>query len=155
MASPIVVIGEERDKEYSRKEYEYCNRKLLAEPDALSHHPDLLPLSSIDNDGITLLSPSLFINLIDTALSQCIGSASKGDLLVLNALQFMDESTPIVLYSCMSNWQLEEDILTYRGCVYIPSDDTLHHSILARCHDHEIAGYPGYLKTQQLVAAEF
>ena len=27
-------------------------------------------------------------------------------------------------------------------------DDALHHSILARCHDHEMAGYPGYLKTQ-------
>ena len=46
----------------------------------------------------------------------------------------------------MSDWQLEEDILTYKGCIYIPSDDALHCSILACCHDHETAGDPGYLK---------
>ena len=33
--------------------------------------------------------------------------------------------------------------------------DSLRRSILACCHDHETAGHPGYLKTHQLIAAEF
>ena len=57
--------------------------KLLAGPDALSHRPDLLPLDDSDNDNVTLLLPSLFVNLIDTALSHRIESASAGDPLVL------------------------------------------------------------------------
>ena len=79
-------------------------RKLLTGPDDFFCHPDLLPLSSIDNDDVILLPPSLFINLIDTALSHHIGSASKSDLLVLNVLQSIDESTPITLCSHMSDW---------------------------------------------------
>jgi hypothetical protein len=50
--------------------------KLLARPDALSHRPDLLPTSDLDNKGITLLPSSLFIKVIDVALSHCIESAS-------------------------------------------------------------------------------
>ena len=45
-------------------------RKLLAGPDALSRRPDLLPSEDADNDGVTLLPPSLFVNIIDTALLQ-------------------------------------------------------------------------------------
>ena len=50
-------------------------RKLLARPDALSCHPNLLPTDDNDNTGVTLLPSSLFVNLIDTALSQHIESA--------------------------------------------------------------------------------
>ena len=38
--------------------------KPLARPDALSRQPDLLPSEDADNDGVTLLPPSLFVNII-------------------------------------------------------------------------------------------
>ena len=60
--------------------------KLLARPDALSRRPDLLPSDDADNDGVTLLPSSLFVNIIDTALSQHIESASASDPLILQAL---------------------------------------------------------------------
>ena len=129
--------------------------KLLAGPDALSRRPDLLPQSDDDNDGVTLLPPSLFINVIDVALSHRVQSASAGDPLVLQALQSMNEDVPLPFRSRLSDWQVEAGILTYQGRVYVPDDDSLRHAILQRCHDHESAGHPGYLKTRQLVAAEF
>ena len=129
--------------------------KLLAGPDALSHRPDLLPSEDADNDGVTLLSPSLFVNIIDTALSQCIESASAGDPLVLQALQSMHEDIPLPFHSCLADWQVKARILTYKGHVYVPADDSLQHTILEHCHDHESAGHPSFLKTRQLVAAEF
>ena len=129
--------------------------KLLAGPDTLCPCPDLLPQSDNDNDGVTLLPPSLFINMIDVALSHRIGSASAGDPLVLQALQSMNKDIPLPPHSCLSDWQVKAGILTYQCRVYVPNDKPLCHSILQRCHDHETAGHPGCLKTHQLIAAEF
>ena len=47
----------------------HVSGKLLAGPDALSRRPDLLPADDSDNANVTLLPPSLFVNIIDTALS--------------------------------------------------------------------------------------
>ena len=99
--------------------------KLLARPDALSRRPDLLPSKDADNDSITLLSPSLFVNMIDAALLQRIGSASAGDPLVLQALQSMHEDIPLPFHSRLADWQVEAGILTYKGHVYVPADDSL------------------------------
>jgi hypothetical protein len=95
--------------------------KLLARLDTLSHHPDLLPASDLDNEEVTLLPPSLFVNVIDIALSHCIKSASTGDPLVLQALQSMNEDILLPFCSCLSDWQVEAGILTYQGQVYVCS----------------------------------
>ena len=129
--------------------------KLLAGPDALSCQPDLLPSEDADNNGVTLLPPFLFVNIIDTVLSQCIESALAGDPLVLQALQSMHEDIPLLFRFCLTDWQVKAGILTYKGRIYVPTDDSLRRMILKQCHDHESAGHPGFLKTRQLVAAEF
>ena len=129
--------------------------KLLAGPDALSRRPDLLPSEDANNDSVTLLSPSLFINIIDTTLSHRIESASAGDPLVLQALQAMHEDISLPFHSHLADWQVEAGILTYKGRAYVPADDSLQRTILEHCHDHESAGHPAFLKTWQLVAAEF
>ena len=127
----------------------------LAGPDALSCHPDLLPSTMPENEGVTLLPPSLFVNLIDTSLSHHIQSSLTSDPLILQVLQSMDGSIPPAFHSRLSDWQYTKGILTYKGRVYISSDPSLHRAILARCHDHETAGHPGYLKTHQLVTSKF
>ena len=127
----------------------------LAGPNTLSCCPDLLPSTTPENEGVTLLPPSLFINLINTSLLHHIQSSSTSDPLVLQALQSMDGSIPPAFRSCLSNWQSIKEILTYKGRVYIPSNLSLRQAILARCHNHETAGHPGYLKTRQLIASEF
>ena len=105
--------------------------KLLAGPDTLSCHPDLLPTDDNDDAGVTLLPPSLFVNFIDTTLSQCIELASAGDPLVLQVLQSMHEVIPLPFRSHLADWQVEVGILTYKGRVYVPADDSLCHTILA------------------------
>ena len=87
--------------------------KLLAGPDALSRRPDPLPHSDDDNDGVTLLPLSLFVNDIDIALSHRVQSALAGDPLVLQALQSMNEDIPLPFRSRLSDWQVEAGILTY------------------------------------------
>ena len=108
-----------------------------------------------ENEGVTLLPPSLFVNLIDTSLSHRIQSSSASDPLVLQVLQSMDGSISPAFHSHLSDWQYTEGILTYKGRVYTPPDPSLQQAILICCHNHETAGHPGYLKTCQLVTSEF
>ena len=76
--------------------------KLLVVPDALFRRSDLLPPDD-DNEGVMLLSPSMFVHVIDAALSHHITSASSDDLLILQALQYMNEDIPPAFCSCLSN----------------------------------------------------
>ena len=128
----------------------------LAGPDALSRRPDFLPAIDFpDNDNVTLLPPSLFVNAIDTALADKVRSASTSDPLVLQSLQSMDGSIPPAFRSRLSDWKHVNGLLTYKDRIYIPPDSPLRRTIVQRCHDHETAGHPGFLKTRQLVTAEF
>ena len=89
--------------------------KLLAGPDALSCCLDLHSGGS-DNTETTLLPNSLFVNLIDTVLHSCISSASTTDPLILQHLQSsLEPSIPAAFHSCLSDWQISEGILTYKG----------------------------------------
>ena len=127
--------------------------RLLARPDALSRRPDLHPDES-DNSSTVLPPDSLFVNLIDAKLHERISDSSKSDPLVLQHLQTSLEDIPAAFRSCLSDWKFNDRVLTYKGRVYVPPEDSLRRSILTRCHDHETAGHPGYLKTRQLVASE-
>ena len=128
--------------------------RLLAGPDALFRCPDLHPDES-DNLSTVLLPDSMFVNLIDTKLHERISDSSKSDPLVLQYLQTSLEDIPAAFRSRLSDWTFNDHVLTYKGHVYVPPENSLRRSILAHCHDHETAGHPGYLKTCQLVAAEF
>ena len=127
---------------------------LLAGPDALSRHSDLHSDKS-DNSSTVLLPDSLFVNLIDTKLHERISDSSKSNPLVLQHLQMSLEDIPAAFRSHLFNWKFNNQVLTYKGRVYVPPNEPLCHSILACCHNHETAGHPGYLKTRQLVASEF
>ena len=60
--------------------------KNLCAPDTLSRQPDHIPTSDTDNEAVTLLPDELFINVIDTSLTDKLQSSSASDPLVLDAL---------------------------------------------------------------------
>ena len=115
----------------------------------------ILDMDVPDNSSTVLLLDSLFVNLIDTKLHKCISSSSKSDPLVLQHLQTSLEDISAAFWSRLSDWKFNDHVLTYKGRVYVPLEDSLCRSILTCCHDHETAGHPGYLKTHQLVTSEF
>ena len=87
----------------------------LCAPDALSQRPDLTPKIDNDNEGVTLLPQTLFINLIDTDLNEKIVRSSEKDPLVLNALQALEGEVPVQFRSRLSDWSYDAGILTYQG----------------------------------------
>ena len=42
----------------------------------------------------------------------------------------MHEDIPLPFCSRLADWQVKAGILTYKGRVYVPADDSLHHAIL-------------------------
>ena len=77
--------------------------KDLAGPDALSHRPDHSPDDDNDNEHVTLLPQSLFINLIDTSLARKIAASSDSDPVVLTALLAIDGEMPLPFRSQLSD----------------------------------------------------
>ena len=87
----------------------------LCAPDVLSRQPDLIPKVDNDNEGVTLLPHSLFINLIDTDLNEKIIKSLEKDPLVLNALQALEGEVPTQFRSRLSDWSYDTGILAYQG----------------------------------------
>ena len=140
--------------DYDLKLIHVLGSKLCA-PDALSRRPDLIPKINNDNEGVTLLPQSLFINLIDTDLNEKIVKSSEKDPLVLNALPALGGEVPTQFRSRLLDWSYDARILTYQGQVFLPDQDSIRRDIVKLHHDHPTAGHPGYLKTHQLVSAGY
>ena len=127
--------------------FEHVLGKNLCAPDALSRRPDHVPASDMDNKAVTLLPDDLFVNLIDTSLSDKLCHSSASDPLVLDTLHALPGAVPTTFRSHLSDWRYNASILTYQGHVYVPTDAALCHSVIARHHDYPTAGHPGILKT--------
>ena len=127
----------------------------LCTPDTLSWRPGLIPKINNDNEGVTLLHPSLFVNLINIDLNKKITKSSEKDPLVLNALQALEGEVLTQFRSHLSDWSYNAGILTYQGRVFLPDRDNIRQDIVKLHHDHPTAGHPGYLKTCQLVSAGY
>ena len=136
-------------------ELHHVPRKDLASPDALSHRPDHSPDDDNDNEHVTLLPQSLFINLIDTSLARKIAASSDSDPVVLTALSAIDGEMPLPFRSQLSDWTYKEGILSYKNWVYVPEQLELHCAAVQKHHDHPSASHPSVLKTRQLVTTEF
>ena len=127
----------------------------LTSLDALSRQPDLCPDTTDDNSEVTLLPEAMFVRIINCTLTAHIADASTNDPLITQTLLAFNADTPSHLRSCLANFQWRDQLLTYQGRVYIPPTGTLRHDVIFRCHNHTSAGHPGYLKTQQLIVADY
>jgi len=128
--------------------------KDLGAPDALSRQPDHGRDDS-DNEQVTLLPKTLFINLIDSSLAKKIALSSETNPVVLTALQALDGEMPLPFKSKLTDWTYKGGILSYKDQVYVPNHLELRRTAVAKHHDHPTAGHPGILKTRQLVTTKF
>ena len=53
-----------------------------------------------------------------------------------------------------SEWLMENDLLYYRGKIYVPGSD-LRRKISALCHNSKLAGHPGRWKTLELISRNY
>ena len=84
--------------------------KDLSAPDTLSYCPNHIPASNTNNKAVTLLPDTLFINLIDSSLTDKLCSSSTSDPLVLDALHALPAKLPAKFHSCLSDWDYDAGI---------------------------------------------
>src|SRR5258708_7340937 len=107
--------------------------QLMGRPDMLSQRSDH-PQGKDDNANVTLLPSDVFkvrnteAILVDSGgneLVECIWRSMDYDDTVVKVLQELGAG---MLRS--DEWERDRDLVTYRGCVYVPRDPQLHHDII-------------------------
>ena len=127
--------------------------------DTLSRRPDFIPEEDMDNEDITMLPDTLFVDLIDTELQERILNCEKLDSDVMEALKVLLEEGPTTIRNQLLDWTVEhiegKQVLYYRGKNYIPKDEELRRDIAKMFHDHPTAGHPGELETYNSIQQHY
>ncbi len=117
--------------------------------DLLSHRADH-DTGKEDNDEVIVLKPEHFqalvmptIEEIHTKIKQAMLDHHRWDKNVSASLNH-DQGM-----------KLDNGLIYYDRCIYIPQDHALRGEIIAVSHDHITAGHPGIEKTKELVLREY
>jgi hypothetical protein len=133
--------------------------------DALSRRPDYKEGIASDNFEKILLTPDKFRiqalrttaipTGIDAELKAAIQLALKSDLVTGQKVKDLLLSGPRSATKGLQDWNYEEELLLYKGLVYIPKDaQDLQRKITQQFHDN-IMGHPGQWKTLELITREY
>ena len=128
--------------------------------DALSRRPDLCSEEDNDNEDIVLLSEDLFIWLINMELLDTVVNVQWGDSTALEALRLITIGNPLDSSTNLTDWTVEkdstkQDVLFYKGKMFIPNDIDLRRNIVWRHYDAPTAGHPGILETINKIKAHY
>jgi hypothetical protein len=55
----------------------------------------------------------------------------------------------------MDRYKVVDDIIYYKGCVYLVPESTLKENIMRSMHDTPLVGHSGYFKTYMLIRERF
>ena len=101
--------------------------------DALSRWPDHGIGADHNNEDVTLLPKTLFVNLIDLKLQQWICKMKDIDPSIDPVYLALKQNTPSTLLPDLKDWKMEwiddDDVLYYKNKLYIPKDLALRQDI--------------------------
>jgi hypothetical protein len=129
--------------------------------DALSRRPDYKEGIATDNAERILLTPEKFCiqalqttaipTGMDTELKIVIQEAIKSDRLVGQQLKDILINGPRNVTKGLQDWNYENELILYKGLVYIPNNDNLKCKVVQQFHDN-LMGHPGQWKTIELIS---
>lgn len=133
--------------------------------DALSRRPDYQHGDGEDNLARVVLRPEQFRILAsrrghlavvpDKALLKRIRKCQDFEPAVVEALKHVKKLGPATLRNDLVDWNIEQDLLQYRGKIYIPNDQELRTELVRLHHDSPLAGHPGVWKTVELLSRNY
>src|SRR5271154_4699238 len=108
-----------------------------------------------DNKNIILLKPEYFrittlsqghilINAEETPLLSKIQKSKIYNESVVKSIKDLKKSSTKRLRS--DEWQLKQDLILFRGKVYVPKDDNLRRKVIKLHHNSLSTGHPGQWK---------
>jgi hypothetical protein len=132
--------------------------------DPLSRRSDHERGVSNNNEGQTLLKPEFFVIKAmlpshqsletDNSILSKIKSTLKKDEMT-SSYKALLKSGPREFGKPLAEWNFENELLLYRGKVYVPKDQSLRLELLKLHHDTLLAGHPGRYKTQELLLCNY
>ena len=128
-------------------------RSKLIQADALSHQSD--HITEEDDETIVMLPDNMFISLIATDLRDKIANATKTDELTTTIKNCLHKHLPPPMCTTLSDWSITDDLITYKGKIYVPTDAELQKEIVTSFHDSMLARHPGFFKTLYLIKEHY
>lgn len=132
----------------------------MGKPDALSRRSDH-GTGGGDNDNIVLLRPEF---LVVKALTEWEGQGEAKDILKEIRKELLGGNMEDAVAKAASElrnsgaksvrsaeWSLHNDLLQFRGKIYVPKNSELRRRIVEQHYDSKVAGHPGRWKTLELV----
>ncbi|EEB89123.1 hypothetical protein MPER_12820 [Moniliophthora perniciosa FA553] len=128
--------------------------KQLIQADALLRRPDHV-MDKDENQHTTLLPDHLFINSVHFELESEIRDKLSNDDFHKAALESLlhDGVTPIK--SALSDWEIDNDIIKFRGKTYVPDDLETRRRVVKEIHESFRTEHPGQYLTQELVQRSY
>jgi hypothetical protein len=91
----------------------------------------------------------------DQELKERIEKCTELDNEVIMALKTIKESGPRSLSKGLQEWNFEDNLIIFRGKIYVPKDESIRTEVVQSCHDPVIMGHPGQFKTLEMVQRNF
>ena len=139
----------------------------MGKPDALLCWADN-GMGAGDNDNIVLLRPELFASwaleglVIQVKEVSILADIWKGNLeglhedVVARAAVMLKAGQQMWTCSVHSQeWWLDQGILTFWGCIYVPNDPELRQWIVEQYYNLNVMGHPRHWKTLELVSNNY
>ena len=101
-----------------------------------------------------MLPDEMFVSLIATNLRDKIAAATWKDELAMRIRDCIQKQLLPPMHTILSNWSLTDDLITYKGKVYIPTEE-LRKEIITSFHDSTLAGHPRFFKTLHLIKEHY
>jgi hypothetical protein len=123
----------------------------MVQLDTLSWRADLHPDEDNDNEDMILLPDDLFVKVIDTKTHSLLVTALMKDDLVKSAVEALKTGGIPLIKSVLTDWKLEDGLLFFLGCCYIPPNEMLRKQIVECYHNTLPSKHPGQFQTLELV----
>jgi hypothetical protein len=178
-AFPIKVLSDHKNLQYfcttkqlthrQARWSEYLTRfrfQIAYRPGKDGQKPDALTRRSQDEPAQvdarlmrerTLLSPELFVNLMETnrSIEQIISDEYPEDSFIQEAMTLIREGTRKSRLITLSECEIRDDRLYYQTRLVVPDHDELKIKLLRYVHDSPVGGHNGRTKTLELLTRQY
>ncbi|ESK83158.1 hypothetical protein Moror_14995 [Moniliophthora roreri MCA 2997] len=127
----------------------------MVQSDALSRRDDHVQGVDDDNDDIILLPKRLFINVVDLDLQAKLQDRLGSNDFHKMTLESLTTRGVPPIKSALSDWEVNDSLIRYRGRIYVPDDVLLRREITKMIHEGQPFGHPGQFGTLDLVQRDY
>ncbi|ESK82172.1 reverse transcriptase-rnase h-integrase [Moniliophthora roreri MCA 2997] len=127
----------------------------MVQSDALSRRDNHIHGTDNDNDDVILLPDRLFINVVDVELQDKLRDRLGTDDFHRMALEALTTTGLPPIKSALSDWEINDSLIRYKGRIYVPDDVVLQWEITQTIHKGQPFGHPGQFGTLDLVQRDY